>query len=82
LRIVGVGDIFRVCHREIWPASLRSWTNIADKGDVGALKKELALLFDDRVQDVLVYNGSHAHDATRYLTARETGAAIAGGLND
>ena len=47
-----------------------------------ALKKELSPLFDDRVHDVLVYNGSHAHDATRYLTARETGIAIAEGLGD
>ena len=65
-----------------WPASLRRWTNIADKGDVVALRKELAPVFDDRVHDVLVYNGSHAHDATRYLTARETGMAIAEGLGD
>jgi hypothetical protein len=66
----------------LWPASLRRWTNIADKGDVVALRKELAPLFDDRVHDVLVYNGSHAHEATRYLTARETGVAIAEGLGD
>jgi hypothetical protein len=65
-----------------WPAGLRRWTNIADKGDVVALNKELAPLFDDRIHDVLVYNGSHAHDATRYLTARETGIAIAQGLAD
>src|SRR5215471_16471197 len=64
----------------LWPASLQRWTNIADKGDVVALKKELAPLFDDRIHDVLVYNGAHAHDATRYLTARETGIAIAEGL--
>jgi hypothetical protein len=65
-----------------WPGSLRRWTNIADKGDVVALKKELAPLFDDRIHDVLVYNGSHAHNATHYLTARETGMAIAEGLGD
>jgi hypothetical protein len=66
----------------LWPASLRRWTNIADKGDVVALTKKLAPLFDDRIHDVLVYNGSHAHDATRYLTARESGTAIAEGLGD
>jgi hypothetical protein len=68
--------------RGLWPSSLRRWSNIADKGDVVALKKDLAPLFDDRIRDVLVYNGSHAHDATRYLTARETGSAIAEGLDE
>jgi hypothetical protein len=65
-----------------WPASLRRWTNIADKGDVVALKKELAPLFDARVRDILVNNDLRAHDAKRYLSARETGSAIAEGLRD
>ena len=66
----------------LWPDPLRRWTNIADKGDVVALKKELAPLFGGHIKDMLVYNGSHPHDATRYLTARETGLAIAEGLGD
>ncbi|MFF7934810.1 hypothetical protein [Streptomyces sp. NPDC007940] len=63
-----------------WPACVRSWTNIADRGDVVALVKELAPVFGDRVTDVLVHNGARAHDVRPYLTARETGRAIASAL--
>jgi hypothetical protein len=63
-----------------WPGGVQNWINIADSGDVAALEKRLATRFGDRVRDVLVYNGSHAHDYSRYLTAKETGAAIAAGL--
>jgi pimeloyl-ACP methyl ester carboxylesterase len=65
-----------------WPAGLKHWTNIADTGDVVALEKNLAPRFGNRVRDVLVYKGSHAHDCSRYLTAKETGLAIAQGLED
>lgn len=57
-----------------------AWTNIADRGDVVALEKDLRGPFGDRVRNAVVHNGSHAHDAAAYLTDRLTGAAIAGGL--
>jgi hypothetical protein len=63
-----------------WPAPVSRWTNIADRGDVVALAKELAPVFGDRVTDVLVHNGATAHDVRPYLTAQETGRAIAAGL--
>lgn len=59
-----------------WPAGLKRWVNIADKGDVVALEKKLAPLFGC-VEDVMVFNGWHSHDARCYLTARETGLAVA-----
>lgn len=61
-----------------WPG-VRRWTNIADAGDIVALRKELAPLFGP-VEDRIVYNGWHSHDVTRYLSARETGSAIAAAL--
>ena len=54
--------------------------NVADAGDVVALVKDLRPLFGARVACYLVHNGSHAHDVRPYLTAAETGAAIAAGL--
>jgi hypothetical protein len=63
-----------------FPAGAAMWTNIADTGDVVALVKRLAPLFGARVQDVLVDNGSKAHDISPYLTAAQTGHAIAEGL--
>ncbi|MFE7125172.1 hypothetical protein [Streptomyces sp. NPDC057617] len=63
-----------------WPAPVKRWTNIADAGDVVALAKELAPSFGDRIRDLLVYNGTKAHDVRPYLTARETGQAIAEAL--
>ena len=63
-----------------WPACLSRWINIADNGDIVALVKQLQPLFEGDVQDVAVHNGSHAHNATHYLTAEETGRAIAAGL--
>jgi hypothetical protein len=61
-----------------WPNVTR-WVNIADRGDIVALVKALALQFG-RVEDYLVYNGWSSHNAARYLTTREVGAAVAGGL--
>lgn len=63
-----------------FPACATRWTNIADSGDVVALVKRLAPLFGERIQDLMVNNGSRAHDISPYLTAVETGRAIAGGL--
>ncbi|MFF4269596.1 hypothetical protein [Streptomyces sp. NPDC001536] len=67
--------------RARWPAPVKQWTNIADRGDVVALAKDLAPVFGDRVTDVLVHNGAKAHDVRPYLTARETGRAIASALS-
>jgi hypothetical protein len=65
-----------------WPGSEGLvWTNVADRGDVVALEKDLGGRFGDRVRNALVHNGAHAHDAAPYLTDKVTGAAIVGGLN-
>lgn len=63
-----------------WPAPVERWTNIADVGDVVALAKELGPSFGDRVRDLRVHNGARAHDVRPYLTARETGHAVAEAL--
>ena len=63
-----------------FPAGAAAWMNIADTGDVVALVKRLAPLFGDQVQDLLVNNGSKAHDISPYLTAAQTGHAIVEGL--
>jgi hypothetical protein len=63
-----------------WPGAVAAWTNVADSYDVVALEKRLAPMFDDRVVDELVDNGARAHDASPYLTASETGRAIAAGI--
>ncbi len=64
--------------RGVWP-NVTQWFNIADKGDIVALEKELAPHFGS-VTDQLVYNGWQSHDVRRYLTAKETGFAVATGL--
>ncbi|WP_050514682.1 hypothetical protein [Streptomyces rimosus] len=66
--------------RAYWPACVRSWHNIADRGDAVALVKNLGPAFGGQVEDCLVHNGAKAHDARPYLTARETGEAILSGL--
>lgn len=63
-----------------WPGGVGSWVNVADAGDVVALVKDLRPLFGSRVACYLVQNGSHAHDVRPYLTAAETGTAVAAGL--
>ena len=65
-----------------WPGGVRLWTNVADAGDVVALVKDLRPLFGAKVANYLVDNGAHAHAVPPYLTALETGAAIAAGLCD
>jgi hypothetical protein len=66
-----------------WP-NIKQWFNIADSGDIVALQKSLAPYFGDgddrKIVDRLVYNGWESHSVERYLTARETGAAVATGL--
>ena len=62
----------------VWPGEVEAWTNVADAGDVVALVKDLRPLFGGKVACYLVHNGSHAHDVRAYLTAAQTGAAIAG----
>ena len=52
------------------------------RGDIVALQKSLAPLFGPEVQDHLVNNGATAHNASPYLTAIETGRAIATGLSE
>jgi pimeloyl-ACP methyl ester carboxylesterase len=64
----------------VFPVSAATWTNVADTGDVVALEKRLAPLFGERVRDLLVNNGSKAHDVSPYLTAAQTGHAISEGL--
>ena len=64
-----------------WPTPLTSWTNIADRGDVVAAQKNLSPLFGGRVDDVPVHNGANAHDVRPYLTAKETGAAVAAAID-
>jgi septin family protein len=63
-----------------WPGSVKKWVNIADAGDIVALEKNLKPLFNGSVEDKLVYNGSDAHSALNYLTAKETGEAIKWGI--
>jgi hypothetical protein len=64
-----------------WPGSVATWINVADGGDVVALQKQLAPRFGPGVRDELIYNGATAHDVVPYLTAEETGRAIAVGLS-
>ena len=64
--------------RGVWP-NVKQWFNIADKGDIVALEKDLAPHFGS-VIDQLVYNGWESHNVKNYLTAKETGFAVATGL--
>jgi hypothetical protein len=64
----------------VWPRSIHAWTNVADIYDVVALAKKLAGRFAGPIRDVLVSNGPRAHDVLPYLTAKETGHAIAAAL--
>ncbi|WP_176740994.1 hypothetical protein [Streptomyces agglomeratus] len=68
--------------RGVWPGGDDLvWTNLADDGDVVALVKDLRPAFGDHLRSVRVHNGSHAHDATAYLTDAMFGKALAGGLS-
>ncbi|WP_399087899.1 hypothetical protein ACGH2B_12155 [Streptomyces sp. BBFR2] len=63
-----------------WPAPVTRWTNIFDEGDAVCLVKTLAPRFGGRISDLSVHNGAAAHDVRPYLSARETGQAIAEAL--
>ncbi|MEM6450949.1 MAG: hypothetical protein AAF703_11595 [Cyanobacteria bacterium P01_D01_bin.105] len=63
-----------------WPAGLQQWTNVSATGDFVALERKLANRFGSRVVDVPVDNAKDAHDASKYLTAKETALAIRDGL--
>jgi len=67
--------------RGVWPDGLERWTNISDDGDVVALCKRLRPLMGDSIVDIRIDNGATAHDIMPYLTAPETGKAIADGLD-
>jgi hypothetical protein len=65
----------------VWPPGVRSWTNVAAERDLATMAApRLAPVFGDGVTDRFVYNGRHPHDIEPYLTAKETGEAIATGL--
>jgi hypothetical protein len=64
-----------------WPNCVVRWTNIADMSDIVALVKELRPLFCAPLEDHRVDNGATAHEVRPYLTAIETGRAIATGLS-
>ncbi|MEV6667916.1 antibiotic ABC transporter ATP-binding protein [Streptomyces nigra] len=64
----------------VWPVSVRQWHNVADAGDIVALVRDLRTRFGPNVQDHRVHNGVTMHDMTAYLTALETGRAVAEGL--
>ena len=63
-----------------WPGPGRAWANVADRGDVVALVKDLRGAFGPGVDCWVVDNGATAHDAGPYLTAVQTGRAILKGL--
>ncbi|OXM61442.1 hypothetical protein CF165_38400 [Amycolatopsis vastitatis] len=65
-----------------WPGSdTLVWTNVADRGDVVALEKDLRPRFGPRVVNAVVHNGARAHAVAAYLTDKLTGTAIADGLH-
>jgi hypothetical protein len=65
----------------VWPAGVARWTNVAAEGDLAtAACPRLAEAFGDRVEDHLVFNGRHAHNAEPYLNSAPTGAALADAL--
>lgn len=66
--------------RGAWPGAVGRWTNVSDRFDFVALVPRLHRCFGGELVDVQITNGTSLHDVTRYLTAKETGAAIADGL--
>ncbi|XHR97435.1 hypothetical protein ACFJIV_12715 [Mucilaginibacter sp. UC70_90] len=62
-----------------WPG-VNIWLNVADSGDLVAMKKKLASFFGERVEDLIVDNGWKAHDGTKYMGQKEIGAAVAKAL--
>ena len=67
--------------RGVWPAGVKRWTNVAAEGDLAtAACPRLSEAFGERVEDHLVFNGRHAHNAEPYLNSLPTGAALADAL--
>jgi pimeloyl-ACP methyl ester carboxylesterase len=66
--------------RGVWPKPVQRWHNIADAGDIVALVRDLRTRFGPNVRDHRVHNGVTMHDMKAYLTAIETGRAVAEGL--
>jgi hypothetical protein len=62
-----------------WPGVTR-WINVSDVHDLVALEKKLSKRFGGDIDDVQIDNGADAHKVRPYLTAPETGAAIASEL--
>lgn len=60
-----------------WPGGVSKWTNIADRSDFVALVKSLSDVYGSAVVDIEVDNGVQVHQVGRYLTAAETGVAVA-----
>ena len=65
-----------------WPSCIHTWTNVSARGDIVALERRLSSLFGARVTDIAVDNAWDAHDAERYLTAKEVAEAIRNGLTN
>jgi pimeloyl-ACP methyl ester carboxylesterase len=67
--------------RGVWPASVTAWANVAAEGDLATMAAPaLAPVFGEELRDSYVFNGRHPHDIEGYLTAAQTGAALADGL--
>lgn len=66
--------------RGAWPGAVQRWTNISDRADFVALVRKLHEWFGTELVDIEITNGVKLHDVRRYLTAQETGQAIADGL--
>jgi hypothetical protein len=72
--------------RGAWPGwGSMMWVNVADPGDVVALRKDLAPLFPPSgdaapVSDRLVDNDKEPHGIVPYLNAEQTGSAVATAL--
>lgn len=56
------------------------WHNVVDHGDLLAPHKDLGERFHGVSTNQVVYNGYGSHDLVNYLTAEETGRAVAAAL--
>lgn len=63
-----------------WPGTVGRWTNIAAVGDIVAAQKQLAPLWGNNVEDLVIDSGWDAHSSTRYLNSAEAGRAVARAL--
>lgn len=63
-----------------WPGTIERWVNIADDADVVALRKALAPIYGQPIEDHKVNNQATMHDIKPYLTAHQTGHAVARAL--